>query len=136
MPWWSETHSIPYPATTAGMQPLLAEVPDLADRSELENYFLDDWNAPHIQALIDEAAAWGRDHHVPLICNEFGVFREHSDAVSRAHWIRDTRTALETDGIGWAMWDYRGNFGVVTKQDGQPAQADESVVKALGLSGK
>jgi len=44
--------------------------------------------------------------------------------------------ALEADGIGWAMWDYRGNFGVVTKQDGQPAQVDETTVVALGLSGR
>ena len=95
-----------------------------------------DWNAQHIQALIDEAAAWAHENHVPLICNEFGVFRDHSDPVSRANWIRDTRTALEADGIGWAMWDYRGGFGVVTKQDGQPAQVDDAVVKALGLSGK
>jgi endoglucanase len=138
VPWWSETHSIPYPAdpnsvATSDVKSLLEEVPDAADRFELENYFLDDWNAPHIQALIDEAAAWGHEHHVPLICNEFGVFREHSDPVSRANWIHDTRTALENDGIGWAMWDYRGGFGVVTKQDGQPALVDEAVVKALGL---
>ena len=133
VPWWSETHSIPYPAVTAGMQSLFTEVPDAADRSELENYFLDNWNAQHIQALIDEAAAWGHEHHVPLICNEFGVFREHSDPASRVNWIHDTRTALEKDGIGWAMWDYRGGFGVVIKQDGQPAQVDDAVVKALGL---
>ena len=34
------------------------------------------------------------------------------------------------------MWDYRGGFGVVTKQDGQPAQVDDAVVKALGLNEK
>ncbi len=137
VPWWRETHSIPYPSTTEGMQALLAEVPDAVDRSDLENnYFLDGWNAQRIKAIVDEAADWARAHRVPLICNEFGVFREHSDPVSRANWIRDTRTALEADGIGWAMWDYRGGFGVVTKQDGQPAQVDDSVVKALGLSGK
>jgi hypothetical protein len=38
--------------------------------------------------------------------------------------------------VGWAICDYRGGFGVVTKQDGQPAQVDESVAKALGLSGR
>lgn len=134
--WWSYTHSIPYPATENSMRGLLKEVPDLADRYELENYFLDSWNARHIRALIDEAAAWARENHVPLICDEFGVYREHSDPVSRANWIRDTRSALEADGIGWAMWDYRGGFGVVTKQDGQPAQVDDAVVKALGLSGR
>jgi len=31
------------------------------------------------------------------------------------------------------MWDYRGNFGVVWKEDGQPARVDEQVVEALGL---
>ena len=134
--WWSATHSIPYPATTAGMQSLLAEVPGAADRSDLENYFLDGWNAQHIQALIDEAAAWGNAHRVPLICDEFGAYRAYTDPASRANWIRDTRTALEKDGIGWAMWDYRGGFGVVTKQDGGPAQVDESIVKALGLKGR
>jgi hypothetical protein len=115
------------------MSELLKEVPDSADRFQLERYWLDGWNAHRIQMLIDEAAAWGRSNHVPLICDEFGAFREHSDPVSRANWIRDVRTALEADGIGWAMWDYRGGFGVVTKQDGQPAQVDDAVVKALGL---
>jgi len=138
--WWKSTHAIPYPApnpvSPAAMQALLEEVPDAADRSELENYFLDGWNARHIRALIDEAADWARAHHVPLLCNEFGAYRAYADPVSRANWIRDTRTALEAGGIGWAMWDYRGEFGVVTKQDGQPAQVDEAVVKALGLSGR
>jgi hypothetical protein len=139
--WWSATHSIPYPApnpaanpdASAAMQAFLQEVPDAADRSELENYFLDGWDAQHIQSIIDEAADWARAHRVPLVCNEFGAYRAYADPVSRANWIRDTRTALEADGIGWTMWDYRGGFGVVTKQDGQPAQVDESVVKALGL---
>ena len=56
-----------------------------------------------------------------------------ADEQSRMNWIHDVRTALEADGIGWAMWDYRGSFGVVRKQDGQPAQVDEKVVEALGL---
>jgi hypothetical protein len=34
------------------------------------------------------------------------------------------------------MWDYRGGFGVVYKQDGYPAKVDEGVVEALGLSKK
>jgi len=83
---------------------------------------------------IDAAAAWGKDRNVPLICNEFGVYRQHSPQDSRMRWIHDVRTALENDGIGWAMWDYRGGFGVVWKKDGEPAQVDEKVVAALGLN--
>jgi hypothetical protein len=132
--WWGYTHGIPYPATDGSMQELLRQVPDPANRFDLEQYWLDRWDARRIRLLIDEAAAWGHANHVPLICNEFGVYRDHSDAISRATWIHDVRTALEADGIGWAMWDYRGSFGVVFKQDGQPAQVDGAIVGALGLT--
>ncbi len=133
--WWSYTHGIPYPPNDAAMQALIAQVPDALDRYTLENYWLNRWDGRHIRLLIDEAAAWARQNKVPVICNEFGVYRNNADPVSRANWLNDVRTALEADGIGWAMWDYRGGFGVVTKQDGQPAQVDGSVVGALGLKG-
>jgi endoglucanase len=136
LPWWKYTHSIPYPATESSMQEALKEVPDAADRYQLENYFLDAWDAHHIRMLIDEAAEWAHVKNVPLICDEFGAYRAHSDPASRANWIHDARTALEADGIGWAMWDYRGGFGVVTKEDGKPAQVDDLVVKALGLTSR
>jgi aryl-phospho-beta-D-glucosidase BglC (GH1 family) len=132
-PWWIYTHGLPYPADESSMAGLVKEVPDPANRFQLEEYWLDRWDGHRIRLTIDEAAAWGRENNVPLICNEFGAFREHTDAQSRMNWIRDVRTALEADGIGWAMWDYRGNFGVVWKDDGQAARVDEQVVEALGL---
>jgi aryl-phospho-beta-D-glucosidase BglC (GH1 family) len=131
--WWVYTHGIPYPASEDSMQELLKEVPDPANRFQLERYWLDHWDGHRIRLTIDEAAAWGQASNVPLICNEFGAYREHTDEQSRMNWIRDVRTALEADGIGWAMWDYRGGFGVVWKEDGQPAKVDEQVVEALGL---
>ncbi len=134
-PWWAYTHSIPYPATDSSIQDLLKEVPDAVGRYRLENYWLNHWDSHHIRALIDEAAEWGHENHVPLLCDEFGAYREHADIGSRMNWIHDVRAALEADGIGWTMWDYRGGFGVVRKQDGQPAQVDDAVVKALGLAG-
>jgi endoglucanase len=135
--WWRYTHDIPYPPTDASMEPSLRQVPDWVARVELKNnYFLSSWDARRIRMMIDEAGSWARENHVPLICNEFGVFRDHSDPVSRANWIRDVRTALEANGIGWAMWDYRGNFGVVHKENGQPAKVDENIAEALGLKGK
>ncbi len=134
--WWRYTHDVPYPASAAdgaAMARVLAQVPDPADRLDMEDYFLDDWNARHIRLLMDAATAWGSANGVPLICDEFGVFRDHSDPQARAAWLRDVRTALEADGIGWTMWDYRSNFGVVTKQDGQAAVPDAVTVEALGL---
>jgi endoglucanase len=134
--WMGTTRGIPYPATESSMQELLKQLPDARDRAELESYWLDDWDAHRIRQVVDEAAAWAQSNHVPLICNEFGVYRNHADAASRINWIRDMRTALEADGIGWTMWDYRGGFGVVWKEDGQPAKVDPAVVEALGLKGQ
>jgi endoglucanase len=68
---------------------------------------------------------------VPLVCNEFGVFRR-ADPQDRARWLTDVRTSLERHNIGWAMWDYSGSFGVATKKDGR-STLDESTIKALGL---
>ena len=132
-PWWIYTHGIPYPPTDSSMQELLKEVPDAADRYQLESYWMDHWDAHRIRMMIDAAAAWGRDNHVPLICNEFGAYREFSEPASRFAYLHDVRSALEADGIGWTMWDYRGGFGVVFKQEGQPARVDPGVVQALGL---
>jgi aryl-phospho-beta-D-glucosidase BglC (GH1 family) len=134
--WWIYTQKIPYPATEASMDAALAEVPDARDRYELEHYWLDHWDAHRIKLEIDAAAAWGKANGVPLLCNEFGAYRRVTPVDSRMAWIRDVRTALEADGIGWTMWDYRGGFGVVWKQDGQPAHVDAKVVEALGLKGK
>jgi hypothetical protein len=135
VPWWKYLHNIPYPPTESTMQESLKELPDPANRYALENYWLDHWDAHRIQLLMDEGAQWGKDNHVPLICNEFGVFRDHSDPASRAAWIHDVRTALEADGIGWAMWDFHGSFGVVIQQPGKPAKVDAPIAAALGLPG-
>jgi endoglucanase len=135
-PWWIYTHGIPYPATESSMDDLIKQIPDAANRYALEHYWLDHWDAHRIRLQIDAAAAWGKSYNVPLICNEFGAYRRVTDPASRMNWIHDVRTALEADNIGWTMWDYRGGFGVVFKQDGQPAKVDGKVVEALGLREK
>jgi hypothetical protein len=81
---------------------------------------------------ISTVADWAKRHGVPLVCNEFGVYRKYADPQDRARWISDVRTSLERHGIGWAMWDYSGSFGVVTKSQGQTTP-DEITLRALGL---
>ncbi len=131
--WWKYTHDVPYPATESSMDELIKQVPDARDRYDFEHYWLDHWDAHRIRLQIDAVAAWGKENGVTLLCNEFGVYRRVTDHASRMNWLHDVRTALEADGIGWTMWDYRGGFGVVYKQDGQPAKVDQAVVEALGL---
>jgi aryl-phospho-beta-D-glucosidase BglC (GH1 family) len=132
--WWRYEHGIPYPASESNMAELVKQVPDPANRYELELYWLDRWDANRIRTLIDEAATWGKANNVPLICNEFGVLRQVAEPASRNAWIHDVRTALEADGIGWAMWDYHGNFGVTQRQANPPSAPDPATVRALGLT--
>ena len=50
----------------------------------------------------------------------------------RAAWLHDMSTSFKEHGIGWAMWDYQTNFGIVTKENGTTT-VDPEIVKALGL---
>jgi aryl-phospho-beta-D-glucosidase BglC (GH1 family) len=127
------TKGVPYPSKPEDAAQLRAEVPTPLEKYEITQYAFDNWNAARIASEIDIAAEWASNRHVPLTCNEFGAFRKYSNPEQRAAWIRDTRTIFEKDGIGWTMWDYRGGFGVVTKEDGKPAVPDHGVLKALGL---
>jgi len=136
LPFWVYEHGIPYPPTEDSMAELLKQVPDLADRYKLENYWLDHWDAHRIRLLIDEAQAWGKTNNVPLTCNEFGALRTVAPPASRVAWLRDVRTALEADGIGWAMWDYHEGFGVAVKDESGKSVVDPDTVAALGLKGK
>ncbi|HUB30647.1 MAG TPA: glycoside hydrolase family 5 protein [Terracidiphilus sp.] len=132
-PFWIYEHDIPYPPTEDSMAARVKEVPDLADRYKLENYWLDHWDSHRIRLLIDEAANWAKTNNVPLICNEFGVYREKAAPASRLAWLQDVRTALEADSIGWAMWDYHEGFGVAVKDKEGRSVVDPATVEALGL---
>ena len=132
-PFWIYEHGIPYPPTESSMAELVKQIPDPADRFRLENYWLDHWDGHRIRLLIDEAADWGRANHAPVICNEFGVYREAAPPASRLAWLHDVRSALEADGIGWAMWDYHEGFGVAVKDKDGKSVVDPDTVEALGL---
>jgi endoglucanase len=95
-------------------------------------YGYEQWSGARIRAEIAQIAAWAKKWDVRVMCNEFGVYRRVATASDRMRWIADVRTALELHGIGWTMWDYAGDFGLVTKQAGQVV-VDDLIVSALGL---
>jgi len=130
--YWHWLKDLHYPSSPENAAQVAMLVPEARDRLQVIRYGQDHWDAARIEAEINQAADWAKQRGVPLICNEFGVFRDFSDPQDRAAWIKDTRTTLERHNIGWAMWDYSGNFGVVTKKDGK-ATLDETTARALGL---
>lgn len=124
--------SVPYPSTPEAVQPNLSQEPTLAAQYWVEQYGLDRWDAQRIEADMAFAARWSQLHHAPVYCGEFGVLRYYANPTMRVQWLHDMRVAFEKHHIGWAMWDYQTNFGIVTKKDGKTVP-DPAVVKALGL---
>jgi endoglucanase len=131
--FWHWTKGLPYPSSPESVAKVAAEVPDAVDRMAVIRYGQEHWDAARIDAEITQVADWSHQRGVAVVCNEFGVFRDYADGKDRASWIHDVRSALESHGIGWAMWDYSGNFGVVTKKDGQTVP-DKITLRALGLN--
>jgi aryl-phospho-beta-D-glucosidase BglC (GH1 family) len=130
--YWRWVKGLHYPSSPENAAQVAEDVPEAVNRLSVIRYGQDHWDASRIEAEINQAADWAKRNHVPLVCNEFGVFRR-AEPQDRLAWIKDVRTALERHEIGWAMWDYSGSFGVVTKKNGT-AVLDVDTVKALGLS--
>jgi aryl-phospho-beta-D-glucosidase BglC (GH1 family) len=130
--WWHFLKGVPYPSTAENADAAAELVPDPVHQLAVKRYGTEQWNAKRIDVEFTQVAAWGKKWNVPLVCNEFGVYRKAANPEDRARWLNDVRTSLEKNGIGWTMWDYSGGFGIVIKKEGVTT-VDEVTVKALGL---
>jgi endoglucanase len=128
---WYWVKGLRYPSTPPQAANVASIVPDPIDRLMIIRYGYESWGADRIGSEISQARAWARANGVPIICGEFGVYRLGAKSEDRIAWVTDVRTALEHSGIGWAIWDYSGNFGVVEKKEGKTI-VDSSVLCALG----
>lgn len=124
---------VPYPSSPEAVAPILAQEPTMAAQWFVEQYGLGRWDGVRLDHEIAFAERWGKLHHVPVYCGEFGVHRPYAKPEDRAMWTHDMRVALEKHGIGWAMWDYQASFGLVTKSGGVTTP-DALILEALGLA--
>jgi hypothetical protein len=131
--FWPYLKNLPYPSSPERVAPLLASVERESARAALEDYGEERWDAARVEREIARAAGWARRHGVALTCNEFGVYRAYTAPQDRLRWLADVRAALERHGIGWAMWDYAGGFGVAVREKGGGAELDPETAAALGL---
>ena len=130
--YWNWVRGLRYPSNREAAEKVAASVPDEVSRLYVLRYGMEHWDGDRIEMEINQVAEWARRRGVPVICNEFGVYRKYADDHDRVAWLSDVRRALERHAIGWTVWDYSGSFGVVTKSEGR-AVPDESTLKALGL---
>lgn len=135
---WRHMKNLPWPATIEELNAAADKLGDERAATAVRWSAKEPWNAEFINKRIARAVAWRDKHHVPVWCGEFGVYRSFCAPESRLRWLNDTTTALNRKGIGWAMWDYAGGFGLMTGEPGarkldtdtaatlrlKPAQAD------------
>jgi endoglucanase len=126
---------VPYPSSAEDIAANLTQEPTLLDQHWITEYGLNRWDRARIQTELGFAAKWAAEHHAPVYCGEFGVYKPYADPAMRAAWLHDTRTALEQYGIGWAVWDYQASFAVIDKVNGS-ATPDPAIAAALGLPSK
>ena len=106
---------------------------DPAAAERLARYQAEDWDRDHISWDMSLAARWARQWNVRVIVNEFGAYKPFAAPGSRARWLHDVRTAIEQNGLAWAVWDYAAGFDVVNVSNGVTA-IDPLVSAALGLT--
>lgn len=130
--YWLDIHHLPFPATDKEITQAMEHSDSQETRWRLLQYKEDHWDADRIAGDIGFAAQWAYQRNVPLICDEFGVYRNFSRPEDRERWLTAARTAFEKNHIGWTMWDYQGGFGVVYKENGS-LRDDDVALRSLGL---
>jgi len=132
----AELADIPYPSSADAVRAAAASASDPRARSQIVRYGSESWGAARIRDGLSRAAAWAASHHVTVFCGEFGTYRKVAPPADRLRWITDVRTALESLGIEWCMWDYETDFGLVTFTEPSWRRGivvDAACLTALGL---
>ena len=127
--------ALPFPVTDRRLCEATATAPTAPDTRGLMLYYCAlGWDEPRVGAAIERAAAWGRMHHVPVLAGEFGASAA-LNPTARIAWLRSVRTALESRGIGWALWGYDDIMGLAVRRPPEPRPVlDRAVLIALGMT--
>jgi aryl-phospho-beta-D-glucosidase BglC (GH1 family) len=124
------THDIPYPysedrwseySSTFGFSNANLDW----QLSALRSYYATG-NKSDMRNRVAQAKAWGVEHGVPVICNEFGPYDRTSQAADRVRYLTDIIDVFEELEIPWQTW--------FMLMDAGTGAMDPEIVAALGLS--
>jgi endoglucanase len=132
-PWCRLIKGLNYPTDPKNVAELKTQITDPDALRHLDEYTELRWDADAYRRFLQPTIAFARAHRLPLLCNEFGVYKAYSPRASRLAWLRDVSATLTAHDIGWTMWDYAGDFAVVVKDESGMRVPDHEVVAALDL---
>ncbi|NPD67634.1 glycoside hydrolase family 5 protein [Lichenicola cladoniae] len=111
VPSYGTIRSLEFPAK-AGNVAAVAAGTDPSLRSQLAWYGDNFHDAGLMTGEIDLAAAWSRTNSAVVVSTEFGVFNNATPRDARAKWLGIVRAKLESAGMGWTVWEYKGGWGI------------------------
>ncbi|NQT24404.1 cellulase family glycosylhydrolase [candidate division KSB1 bacterium] len=79
------------------------------------------FNADTLEAMLEKPLKKREELGLPLYCGEWGCLPTVPEK-DRMQWYTDMRTMLEKNDIGWATWDYKGDFGIRNRETGEPVE--------------
>jgi len=102
-----------------------AEKLAIADlKREVLQYSEAQLDADLLDAALLPARVFRRKENVPVYCAAYGVCSSAPRAAC-VRWLRDVRGLLARHDIGWAVWEYKGDFGLLNADgEEQPELVD------------
>ncbi|NJR51207.1 MAG: glycoside hydrolase family 5 protein, partial [Leptolyngbyaceae cyanobacterium CSU_1_3] len=96
----------------------------------LQEYEKRKYSKSQLMADLKPALQFRDRYHVPLYCGEFGVYQLRTTQGDRHQWYQDVADLLRQSSVSYAIWEYRGGFGIVPEKGGE---MDQAMLKAIGL---
>jgi endoglucanase len=112
-----------YPGVIAKKEDM-AGLPDSLKKQVLRNRL--HYNIDSIRQHFIKPITVAKKYNLPLYCGEWGCLNTVPDA-ARLEWYRDMKRVLEENNIGWATWDYKGSFGIISRNK----EEDKGLIKVL-----
>ncbi len=155
---WRYMSDLPYPTDRVPREVVLATIASNVDQdtgldpdarsgalraalATADDYLASGFGPAQVAKDFDGVLGWARSSGVDpgsILLGEFGVTRTYgryraADPVSRAAWLHDVRTAAETRGFRWALWELKGSGGMATVETDEATTLDGATLQALGL---
>ena len=134
---YDQYKNIPYPASPQNMASLISAATTADMKNLLSWHGNQRYNIDSMNYVVKQVYTWANRNGVPVICNEFGVYKKNVPADSRIRYLQDMRNTLTKYKLGWAVWDYDESFGITgyptTARTGIPVW-EPGVLSALGLN--
>jgi len=112
---WTKVGEYPGPVNYPGViidEKDLKGLPD--DLVKEISYHNGDFNRDSFEKLIQKPLTMAAKYNLPLYCGEWGCLPTVPEQ-GRMQWYRDVRSVLEEHDIAWATWDYKGSFGIKSR---------------------